>query len=228
MNFRPLFIALFFSFLSFGQEEATTQVQDSTNNPERSFRFHFDVGVVLGFNASGDNFVAQAYDINPGIDISTSLIYNRVSFHFDIQAYSGDVINQEIAGPIADSRISRISLGLGYNFEIAPKFNLNPSFNYGEINFTSNLPDSENFRDDGEFISLELKGIYEISQTCSVFASVAYYQDWFDIQTAPSRRDFFRQVSHFNPSIGLRFSSMKIKRVKGEPGDGIFTRKDGL
>lgn len=211
----------------FSQEEKES-IENDTLSKTSNFRFHFDIGYLAGLNASGDNFVSEGYDLNGGLDISTSIVYNKVTFHFDFQIYGGDVVDQEIVGQITNSMINRTSIGLGYNLDIAPRISLNPSLNYGSIAFRSELPESDDFRDDGEFVSLELKGLYEISQTVSLFASVAYYRDRLDIRTAPAQQDFFRKVNHLNPSIGLRFSSRRIKRKKGEPGDGIFTRRDGL
>lgn len=227
MSYKYIPVLLLFSFLSYGQEDVATVKNDSLVK-ESSFRFHFDIGYLAGFNASGDNFVAQGFDINPGADFAASIQYNQVSFHLDVQVYSGTVTDQELVGAITRSSINRTSIGIGYYFDIAPNISINPSINYGSITYRSTIPDSADFRDEGNTISLDLKGFYEISHTFSVFASLSYFRDRLDIETAPSQQDFFRNVTHFNPSIGLRFSTRSVRRKPGEAGDGIFTRRDGL
>lgn len=227
MNFRLLFVLTLYTAICFGQEEITLSSSDTLSRAN-AFQFHFDLGFTAGFDAFGDNYVAQGYDIKAGSDIATTIQYNKVSFHFDMQFYSSVVVDQEIVGTITRSRTSRISLGLGYNFELTPTVTLNPSINYGSISYRSNLPDSADFRDEGNTLSIDVKAVYNISPTFGFYMSLAYYRDQMEIRTTASQQDFFRNVSHLNPSVGVRFSSRAVRRKKGEPGDGIFTRRDGL
>lgn len=227
LNFRIVVTLCLFAFNCLSQEQTTLSTGDTLPRPN-AFQFHFDIGLAAGFDALGDNYVTQGYDIKAGSDIATTIQYNKVSFHFDMQFYSSVVVDQEIVGAITRSRTSRISLGLGYNFELTPTVTLNPSINYGSISYRSNLPDSADFRDEGNTLSIDVKAVYNISPTFGFYMSLAYYRDQMEIRTTASQQDFFRNVSHLNPSIGVRFSSRAVRRKKGEPGDGIFTRRDGL
>ena len=209
------------------QEQLEDVAIDSTKQ-QTHLRFHFDLGAGVAPQAAGDNFIANGYDLTTSFDLAATFEYNYLTFHLNFTRYKGDVTDPTVTGNYTSTRFSRSSLGIGYPWKVSNRFTINPSIHYGEIRLKSNLIGTEELKDNGQFIGVGLKMIYEFTDWFSLYAGMSGYQDFLRIKTPSAIQKSFDRALLIVPVIGLRFSSSKTSRKKGEKGDGIFTRRDGL
>lgn len=211
-------------FSAQGQED---KAQDSIGT-RSNMVLYFDFGVVIAPQAIGDNFIAKGYNLKSGFDFGTTIKTKYFTVHGNILIHGGKVTDKDIVGNFNSTSFSRYSFGLGYSFKVNDKISIDPSVNYGYLLLSSRKAGIRRFKDDGNFFSVDVQVNYQLTETFSLYAGVTGFTDNLKVETPTAIQDFYDSSGAIYPAIGIRFNTFQRKRIAGEPGDGIFTRRDGL
>lgn len=197
---------------------------------------HRDYGTYFEFNylwpvAGDDYFLKEGYKIDSGIGVTIGTSLHNITLQGEVRVATGQVTRPELVGNALSSTINRYSVGLGYVFYITDRFAIHPSIHYGGlvIRHTFENGSSRNkVRDDGYFIGIKAQVNYELLSWLSITAGIQQNIDRLAIEAPVEEDDFFSNGTFFTPSVGLHFRIPRRNKIPSAPGDGIFSRRDGL
>lgn len=238
LNIRFLFLLLIYTSVGYtqtGKQIDTTSSTLETKGPNRSSNPH-DYGTFFEINylrpiAGDDYFLKEGYKIDSGIGLTIGTSLHNITLQGEFRVATGQVTRPELVGNALSSTINRYSVGLGYVFYITNRFAIHPSIHYGGlvIRHTFENGSSRNkVRDDGYFIGIKAQVNYELLSWLSITAGIQQNIDRLAIE-APIKEDtFFSNGTFLTPSVGLHFRIARRNKIPDAPGDGIFSRRDGL
>nr|WP_297919211.1 hypothetical protein [uncultured Allomuricauda sp.] len=197
-----LFLFLGLSLLSIGQEEKTNRWK----------KYHYDVlgEVWIGYlnpQFYGDNFLAKAFDVGEGVVLGINGLpdhkwYAGVQF----SSFRGNVSNTSRVGFFDSSRIQQIYVTGGYSFsKKESRFSMKGGVGFGYVDLR-NERNFERFRDNGFTVMGGLTFSYRLNTFFGLYALLQHQWYFLDIDVPPEERSFFRTVTLFAPSVGIKFS----------------------
>ncbi len=172
--------------------------------------YYYDVlgEASVGFlmpSAFGDNYIAEGYSLDPGIQIRGGIrVDPKLLLGGDFQFYYGRVTNPEITGAFRGSNIRRLMVFGQYNLlDERSDLAVQAGLEFGVVILDNHIA-AEEFRDDGISTGFSLDVSYRFSTTFGVYAHGLLVRDWMNIKTAPGLEDSFKRVDYFIPSVGIR------------------------
>ncbi|MFS4415381.1 hypothetical protein ACKWCC_01655 [Maribacter sp. 2307ULW6-5] len=152
----------------------------------------------------GNNFLSEAYEVNPGVMADLDVLFNEhYVLGYQGTFHSANVTNTGLVGRFDRSRIQRHYLTGSYSF-------LSPESRVGLIAGTGigyvrygNKKENIKFYEDGFSAMVRGRLTYRFSSYFGWHAGLQYSRDFLNTETAPELRSFFRNAHTFYISTGL-------------------------
>ncbi len=177
-------------------------------------KYHYDVlgEAWVGYLSPqfyGDNFLSEAFDTGDGIIFGINVLpsdkwYAGAQF----SSFRGDVTNTSLVGVFDATRIQQFYITGGHSFlKQESRLSLKGGIGAGYVGLR-NERGFERFRDEGFGIMADLVVSYRLTTFLGIYASLQHQWLFMDIDVPADLRSFFRNVTLFAPSIGIKFSML--------------------
>lgn len=187
------------------------EAKDTLTGKTQKTKTHFNIelsGIVP--NAIGENFASEGLTFDYGLNFSFKGYFDdHIFFGLKFQHLRAEVTNTSLVGVYENSNVNSYIAEGGYRFILNDKFNIEPSLGigltvYNNKKTSSSFNEKTNFEDDATTFLISTAVSYKLTQHLKVFVKPEYRLDFMQIDTAPSRQNFFDQAQYLNILVGLR------------------------
>ncbi len=201
---KNLFIVfLFFGHLFFGQESAKSVAKNKTQKDRYDYRAKIYGELIIPI-ATGDNFVANGFDVNRGFVIRAELLQPKLSYGLQYDRFEGRPNETALTGFIDKTTFSHVVFYAKYHLlEQKDWFYLSPRAGIGSSTYTNSIG-STRFFDSGFTVLVGLDTSFRVSDQISFNIGLSQIWDFLSIDTAQEIENDFNTTQFFVPSFGIQ------------------------
>lgn len=190
------------SIISSAQDNSAANLQQQQ---ETDLKLQFNVGYLHAI-AVGQNFLNDAYKMQYGVEVGTSLLINEkflVGFNYDILRTKNQ--KPEQVGNITTTNIGTFFLNGGYHHRFNDSWSIEAIAGVGTAQYRNKLENNEvQFNDHAVAVFLKPQVNYNFTEHFAIYGGLKYRYDFMSIKTAPELEDYFSNSQMLIFSLGLK------------------------